>query len=230
MNEQKQELTDLQRAMKEHDDDMARLDRNTTKHTETQGPERIWVNELPKSGRVMAYVSPIREVGSGRSLSLAEYIRADLPTTGAHCPFCDSGLALTNEEAAAERGFSGPMGTNREGYTEEEERDWTWFTTEHDRTFDQGLYSTNDAKYYVKRAVVRALKLRDRAYPIESAPKDDTDPERPASDRVVAEIKRRLPEYQTAKGDLAALMCADIYFLLNERAALLLRHTTNECS
>jgi hypothetical protein len=112
----------------------------------------------------MAYVSPIREVGSGRSLSLAEYIRADLPTTGAHCPFCDSGLVLTDEEAAAERGFSGPMGTNREGYTEEEERDWTWFTTEHDRTFDQGLYSTNDAKYYVKRAVVRALKLRDRAY------------------------------------------------------------------
>jgi hypothetical protein len=69
-----------------------------------------------------------------------------------------------------------------------------------------------------------------RWLPIESAPKDDTDPERPASDRVVAEIKRRLPEYQTAKGDLAALMCADIYFLLNERAALLLRHTTNECS
>jgi hypothetical protein len=32
---------------------------------------------------------------------LAEYIRADLPTTGAHCPFCDSGLVLTNEEAAA---------------------------------------------------------------------------------------------------------------------------------
>jgi hypothetical protein len=54
--------------------------------------------------------------------------------------------------------------------------------------------------------------------------------ERPASDRVVAEIKRRLPEYQAAKGDLAATMCADIYFLLNERAVLSRRHTNDECS
>lgn len=61
-----------------------------------------------------------------------------------------------------EREFFGPMGTNREGYTREEEQDWAWFIAEHDRVFDQGLYSTNDAKYYVKRAVIRALKLSRR--------------------------------------------------------------------
>lgn len=44
-------------------------------------PERVWINSLPESGRVTAYVSPIREVGSGRCLSLAEYVRADLLAT-----------------------------------------------------------------------------------------------------------------------------------------------------
>lgn len=43
--------------------------------------------------------------------------------------------------------------------------------------------------------------------------------QRPASDRVVAEIKGRLPEYASAQGELAAAMCADIHFLLNERSA-----------
>lgn len=47
MSEQKSELTDLQRAMVEHDEDMARLDRNnpvSQPDRVVEGPERIWVS------------------------------------------------------------------------------------------------------------------------------------------------------------------------------------------
>lgn len=42
-------------------------------------PERIWINEPPESGRVTAYISPIREIGTCKSLSLAEYARVRSP-------------------------------------------------------------------------------------------------------------------------------------------------------
>lgn len=58
--------------------------------TNEKAPERVWINSLPESGRVTAYVSPIREAGSGRVLSLAEYVRADIATPASTAPVVES--------------------------------------------------------------------------------------------------------------------------------------------
>ncbi len=50
-------------------------------------PERIWINEPPDSGRVTAYISPIREVGTERSLSLAEYALVSRDTAPTWCAY-----------------------------------------------------------------------------------------------------------------------------------------------